>query len=109
MTLFERQPNLRAIANTPFLPVVTAALAGCIFILDTITGLEIAADVLYVAVVLMAAGFCQRRGIIIVSAGCMALTVSSFFLAFTPSPSADIIADIINDGLGLVAIGATTY
>jgi C4-dicarboxylate-specific signal transduction histidine kinase len=53
----------------------------------------------------MSASFCQRRGIIIVSAGCMALTILSFFLVFTPSPS----ADIINDGLGLVAIGATTY
>jgi signal transduction histidine kinase len=101
----KRRPNLRAIANAPILPTVTTLLAVGIFILDTATGLEIAVDVLYVAVVLMSAGFCQRRGIIVVSAGCMALTVLSFFLTFTPSPS----ADIINDGLGLVAIGATTY
>jgi signal transduction histidine kinase len=105
VTLIERQPYLRPTINAPILPVVTAVLAAGIFILDTVTGLEIAVDVLYVVIVLMSAGFCQRRGIIIVSAGCMTLTVLSFFLTFTPSPS----TDVINDGLGLVAIGATTY
>jgi signal transduction histidine kinase len=103
--LTKRWSYIRVTNNAPILPAITASLAACIFILDTATGLEIAVDVLYVAVILMSAGFCQRRGIIIVSAGCMALTVSSFFLEFTDSPS----ADVINDGLGLVAIGATTY
>jgi signal transduction histidine kinase len=105
MTLIQRQPYLRATAGVRTLPVLTALLAAGIFILDTVTGLDIAVDVLYVVIVLMSAGFCQRRGIIIVSAGCMALTVLSFFLTFTPSPS----TDVINDGLGLIAIGATTY
>ena len=106
VTLTKRQPYLWAAPNSPILPVVTAALAVGIFILDTVTGLEIAVDVLYVAIVLMSAGFCQKRGIIIVSAGCTALTILSFFLTFTGPPGA---AAIINDGLGLVAIGATTY
>lgn len=101
------QPFLRPPAGVRTLPVLTALLAAGIFILDTVTGLDIAVDVLYVAVVLMSAGFCQKRGIIIVSAGCMALTVLSFFLTFTPSPSPS--TDVINDGFGLVAIGATTY
>jgi C4-dicarboxylate-specific signal transduction histidine kinase len=105
VTLIQRQPFARATTNAPVLPVATAILAACIFILDTVTGLEIAVDVLYVAIVLMSASFCQRRGIIIVSAGCMALTVLSFFLTFTASRG----SDVINDGIGLVAIGATTY
>jgi signal transduction histidine kinase len=105
VTLIQRQPYLQPAAGVRTLPVLTALLAAGIFILDTVTGLDIAVDVLYVAVVLMSAGFCQRRGIIIVSAGCMVLTVLSFFLTFTPSPS----TDVINDGFGLVAIGATTY
>jgi C4-dicarboxylate-specific signal transduction histidine kinase len=105
VTLTKRRPYLWATPNSPILPIVTAALAVGVFILDTITGLEIAVDVLYVAVILMSAGFCQRRGIIIVSTGCMALTVLSFLLTFTPPTS----TDVINDGLGLVAIVATSY
>ncbi len=105
MNLKKRRPYFWAATDIPILPTATAALAAGIFILDTATGLDIAVDVLYVIVVLMAAGFCQKRGIIIVSAGCMALTVLSFFLTFTASPS----TDVINDALGLVAIGATTY
>jgi signal transduction histidine kinase len=103
----KRRLSFWATTNASILPIVTAALAIGIFILDTFTGLAIAVDVLYVAIVLMSASFCQRRGIIIVSAACVALTVLSFFLTFTftDSPS----TDVINDGLGLVAIGATTY
>jgi C4-dicarboxylate-specific signal transduction histidine kinase len=103
--LIKRQQYLRATANAPLLPVFTVVLAAGIFILDTITDFEIAADVLYVAIVLMSVSFCQRRGIIIVSAGCMTLTVLSHFLSHSGSPR----AGLINDGLGLVAIAATTY
>ncbi len=106
MTLIERQPYLRPNINAPILPIVTTVLAAGIFIADTVTGLEIAVDVLYVVIVLMSAGFCQKRGIIIVSAGCLTLTVLSFFLTFTASSGA---TAVINDGLGLLAIGATTY
>ena len=102
----KRQPFFRAIrAATPVLPIATAALALGIFLADSITDLEIAVDVLYVAVVLMSASFCQRRGVIVVSAGCMALTVLSYFI--TPPGIED--TGLINDGLGLVAIAATTY
>jgi C4-dicarboxylate-specific signal transduction histidine kinase len=104
VTLIKRQPYVRAGTNAPILPVVTALLAVAIFIMDSLSDLEIAVEVLYVAIVLMSVSFCQRRGIIIVSAGCVALTVLSYFLSHTESPA----TGLINDGLSLVAIVATT-
>ena len=67
-------------------PMVAIALAIAIFIADTVTDLEIAVAVFYVAVVLMSLSFCRRRGVVLVSAGCMALTVISYFLTPTGSP-----------------------
>ena len=62
-------------------PSMAAAFAIGIFIADTFTHLEIAVAVLYVSVVLMAARFLQARGVLLVSAGCIGLTVLSFFLS----------------------------
>ena len=62
------------------LPVATIALAAAIFAADSLTDLEIAAPVLYVAVVLMSVRFCARRGVVLVAAGCMALTIFAYFL-----------------------------
>ena len=67
-------------AASPILPVATGALAIAIFAIDTITPLDIAVAVLYVVVVLMAANFLQRRGLLFVSAGCLALTVISYLI-----------------------------
>ena len=60
------------------LPVITAGLAILIFLIDTISPLGMAVAVLYVVVVLMAVGFLPRRGVILVSAGCIALTLVSY-------------------------------
>jgi signal transduction histidine kinase len=87
------------------LPMITAALAGGIFVFDTLTDLEIAVAVLYVAVVLMSVGFCGRRGVVIVAATCMALTLLSFELTPTGSPE----SGLINGMISLAAIAATTY
>ncbi|HLL28764.1 MAG TPA: ATP-binding protein [Xanthobacteraceae bacterium] len=113
-TLIRPEPNLAptsltAPSNSPALAAVTAVLAVCIFILDTLTDLEIAADVLYVAIVLMSASFSQRRGIIIVSAGCVALTLFSYVLTYFLTRAEPTGAGLINDGIGLAAILATTY
>jgi len=94
-----------AIAMSPILPVATAALAIGIFVLDTVTNLEIAVAVFYVAVVLMSVGFCQKRGVILVCLACVALTVLSFFLTESGSPT----AGLINCGISLLAIVATTF
>ena len=87
------------------LPIVAIALAIAIFIVDTVTDLEIAVAVFYVAVVLMSLSFCRRRGVVLVSAGCMALTVISYFLTPTGSPH----SGFVNCMISLSAIAATTY
>jgi signal transduction histidine kinase len=104
-TPLKRRSKISSAAAKSFLPVMTAVLAGGIFIMDTVTDWEIAVDVLYVAVVLLSVGFCRTRGILLVSTGCIALTILSHFVAPTGSPT----IGLINDGLGIVAILATTY
>ena len=94
-----------AIATSPILPVATVALAIGIFVLDTVTNTEIAVAVLYVAVVLMSVGYCQKRGVVLVSLVCIALTILSFILTQNKSPT----TGLINCGISLLAIAATTY
>jgi len=65
-----------------------AATAIAIFVSDIVTPLDVSVATLYVVVVLMAAGFCQPRGIWLVAAGCVGLTLLSFYL--TPSALADL-------------------
>jgi two-component system sensor kinase FixL len=59
-------PSL-ALTNWPASPFIAEALAIIIFVIDTFTPLDIAIAVLYVIVVLMAANFLRRRGVILVS------------------------------------------
>jgi signal transduction histidine kinase len=81
-------------------------LATAIFISDTVTELEIACPVFYTAVVLMAARFCKKRGIVFVGVACVALTLLSDLLMLDGVPSQ---AGIINTCISLAAIAATTY
>jgi PAS domain S-box-containing protein len=67
------------------LPIAAGAFAVGIFVIDTFTPLEVAVAVLYVVVVVMAANFFQRRGILLVSIGCLALTVLSYLLEHGPT------------------------
>src|ERR687891_80873 len=60
------------------MPVLAAIVAVAIFVVDTVTPLDIAIAVLYVAVVLLAMDFAGRNGILIVAGGCAALTVLSY-------------------------------
>lgn len=80
-------------------------LLVAIFIADTVTDLEIAVAVLYVAVVLIAAGFLRMRGVLIVSAICVMMTLVS--VIFTRSGSYE--AGVINCALSLCAIIITAY
>jgi two-component system sensor kinase FixL len=66
---------------SPVLPITAGALAVAIFVVDAITPLDIAVAVLYVVVVLMAANFLDRRGLVLVSATCLALTVVAYLVA----------------------------
>lgn len=85
--------------------VLMLGLMVVIFIADTITKLEIAVAVFYVAVVLIAAGFLRARGVLVVSAICAFLTLASF--VFTQSGAYE--AGVINCALSLCAIVITTY
>jgi hypothetical protein len=101
----QRRSLSALIPTSTIAPVLTAALAIAIFVMDTVTDLEIAVAVFYVAVVLISVSFCQKRGVVRVGAACMALTLLSYFLTATGSPR----AGFINCAIGLSAIGATTY
>lgn len=66
-------------ARTKFVvPMLTAIVAVAIFIVDTLTPLDIAVAVLYVAVVLLAVDFAGYTGILAIAAGCAVLTIVSF-------------------------------
>jgi hypothetical protein len=62
----KRISHFLAIYRLSILPLTAAILATAIFILDTVTDLEIAAAVFYVVVVLMSVSFCQMRGVLLV-------------------------------------------
>ena len=98
------QARSPATTTPTFLPLLTAAFAIAVFIGDTVTNLEIAVGVLYVAVVLMAARFVRRRGVVLVSAGCAGLVVLSFFL--TPQHTEQ---GLINTFISITAIGTVTF
>ncbi|MFX8813229.1 hypothetical protein ABTM61_20080, partial [Acinetobacter baumannii] len=71
----KRIPHFLEINRPSILPLIAAILAIAIFILDTVTDLEIASAVFYVAVVLMSVSFCQKRGVMLVGAACIALAI----------------------------------
>lgn len=99
------EPRVLPRASSTFLAIVIVVLALGIFVADTVTELEVAVAVFYVAVVLVAVGAFQRRGVILVSAACMVLTVISYFLTPTGAPK----SGLINSLISLAAIGVTTY
>jgi PAS domain S-box-containing protein len=87
-------------------PVIGAATAIGIFILDTITPEDSAVAVLYVGVVLLAARFLQKRGVVLASLGLMVLTVLSYVLSeHDKSPSIALLTCL----LSLAAIGVTAF
>jgi signal transduction histidine kinase len=85
--------------------VLMLGLMVVVFIADTITDLEIAVAVFYVAVVLIAAGFLRARSVVVVAASCVVLTLASFM--FTRSGAYE--AGVINCALSIGAIVVTTY
>ncbi len=67
-------------ASSALLPVATAALAAGVFAAEAITSMKLVVAVCYVVVVLLAARFSSARGIVLVGAGCVGLTLLAFFL-----------------------------
>jgi PAS domain S-box-containing protein len=101
----EGRSPFRAFTATVFLSFVTIAFATAIFAIDTFTPLGLAVAVLYVVVVLMAGRFLDRRGVLLVSAACITLTIVSFLLqhGLTYGPS------LARCLVSLLAIVITTF
>jgi two-component system, LuxR family, sensor kinase FixL len=104
-TVMNRTSPTSAFSTWPASPLIAGAIATIIFAIDTFTPLDIAVAVLYVIVVLMAANFLQRRGVILVSLACAALTVLSFLLQHGYSDGSEAIGRCL---VSLAAIGITT-
>ena len=86
--------------------VAMIVIAAAIFTVDTITHLEIAIAVLYVAVVLIAVRNLPPRGVLSVAFGCIILTLLSAVLTLH---SDWVAAGIINSAISIAAIVVTTY
>jgi len=91
-----------------FLPLLTLTIAVAVFVLDTVTGTEITASMLYVSVVLLSVRFCTTRGTVIIAAVCMLLTVGSLLLSarYRLDWSYPV---LVNTGMSLVVQTVTTY
>jgi C4-dicarboxylate-specific signal transduction histidine kinase len=89
----------------PLLWSAIMALAAAIFVADTVTDLEIAFAVLYVAVVLISVGTGRPRAVMLVGGGCAILTILSYLFTRYGDPN----AGLANCALSLLAIAATTY
>ena len=87
------------------MPAALAGLALAIFAVDTVTNREIAVAVFHVMVVLLSVRVFERRGVVLVAAGCAVLTVLSYVLTGSGSHEAGLVNCIIS----LSAIAATTY
>jgi C4-dicarboxylate-specific signal transduction histidine kinase len=97
---------MRTNATPPLLVVAAIFMTAAIFVLDTITHLEVAVGVLYVAVVLIAVRVFHQGTVLLVSGGCVGLTVLSAYLSLTEPLRA---AGLINCIISITAIVATTY
>lgn len=103
----ENSATWPTVVTSRALQVITAAIALGVFILDTITPAEVAVAVLYVGVVLLSARFLQRRGVVLVSLGLMALAVLSYLLSDQHFQSTGIA--LSTRFLSLAAIGVTAF
>src|SRR5215470_17841052 len=87
------------------LPAATAALAVGVFIAEAITPAKLTVAIFYVIVVLLAARFCSARGIVLVGAGCVGLTVlANFMSAFGETEVGG-----IKTAVGAAVVGVTTF
>lgn len=85
--------------------IIILALMISIFVIDTITDLEIAASVFYIIAILLAIGQFQRANIVGLAGACIALTLLSSFLTTEGSRE----AGLINIAISVSAIVITTY
>jgi two-component system, LuxR family, sensor kinase FixL len=103
--VMNRTSATMAFSTWPASRLGAGAIAIIIFAIDTFIPFDIAIAVLYVIVVLMAANFLRRRGVILVSLACVALTVLSYMLQHGYSDGSEPIGRCL---VSLTAIGITT-
>lgn len=87
------------------LPLLALLLAGAVFTVDTFSPLNMAIAVLYVVVILLSTGFCGRRGVMLVAAGCAGLAVASYAIMHGINPTDTATARLL---VSLSAIAITT-
>ncbi|HEX4709480.1 PAS domain-containing sensor histidine kinase [Phenylobacterium sp.] len=87
------------------LPVATAALAIGIFVVDRLTPVSVAISGLYVAIVLLATRFLRPRGVLLVAAGCVVLTLGNLI----GRPGDTLAEGFVNALSSLGAIAVTTF
>jgi PAS domain S-box-containing protein len=100
----QRAANRGNVPSVWFRLATAASVAG-IFAVDTITHLEIAVAVLYVAVVLMAALFMGGRGILLVTTACVGLTMISALISGRPGSTLTGVANLLI-GVSAIVIAA---
>ncbi|MEA2207420.1 MAG: hypothetical protein QOE77_4196, partial [Blastocatellia bacterium] len=93
----------RKSSSPVILALVAAVIATAIFIIDLLTRPAFA--VLYLALVLLAIRFFDRRGVLLVSLSCIVLTV----LTYLVSPDFGAENVLINCAISVVAIAVTTH
>jgi hypothetical protein len=99
-------PPAHRAASAPMLLVAAATVAAAIFVADTVTQLEIAVVVLYVAVILIVVRIFERRGVLIVALACVGLTILSYFLSPDDLSRS---TGFINCAISIAAILVSTY
>ncbi len=97
--------NRGSFLTSASLPIATAVIATGVFIADTLTRVDIAVAVLYVAVVLLSARFCRPFGVAMVAAGCAALTILSYVITRNTGP---LVEGMVNALISLGAIAVIT-
>jgi C4-dicarboxylate-specific signal transduction histidine kinase len=81
------------------------AIATAVFIIDTVTSLDVAVAVLYVAVILLSVNIFSRHGLTIVALSCLSLTIISFLLTHGQDAELPAVARCL---VSIAAIGITT-
>lgn len=94
------------VTSTPLLSALLVSLTLLIFLVDTFTPLDVAIAVMYVVVVLLSANMWRRRGVIMTSAICLALTLFSYVLTHTIVFSGPAAGRMM---VSLLAIGITAF
>src|SRR5258708_1921648 len=98
----ERHTIVSALRVSSAHSLLAVALASAIFTIDTATTLDIPIAVLYVIVVLLAANFLPRRGVLIVASICLALTLLSHVLSHGLTTGTALVRSLVSMGVIII-------